>query len=102
GLAGACYTRTADAVGVCFAAEGVTADRLEIRAGVQASTASDAVESFLEDRVVAHFHAAVVDQDEMEFAIFRRFSGQQKNGIGERRAGGTGNDGEVPPTGTGV
>ena len=100
-LAGAGFPRAADAAGIGFAAEGVAADGLEIGAGIQAGAAADAVERFAQDGIVAHAHAAVVDQDEMEFARLHRLAGEQENRIGERRAEEAGVGGETLAGGAG-
>src|SRR5262249_25552376 len=100
-LAGAGFPRTADTAGIRFATERVAADGLEIRAGIQASATTNAVERLFEDGVVAHFHAPVVDQDEVEFAIFRRFAREKKHGIGKRGADEAGVDGESLAGGAG-
>src|SRR6476660_149118 len=100
-FAGAGFPGAADAAGVGFAAESVAANGLEIRAGVEASAAADAVERFLEDGILAHLHAAVVDEDEMELALLGRLAGQKENGIGERGADEAGVNGESLAGGTG-
>src|SRR3954471_8734939 len=94
-LACSCFPSAANAAGVGFATERVAANGLEISAGIKASAAANAVERFAKHGGFAHFHAAIVDQHQMELAFLGRLSGKQKNGIGERWAKKAGIDGEA-------
>src|SRR5215472_11274504 len=75
-LAGSGFPRASDATGIRFATKGVTADSLEVGADVQTRAATDAVQRFVKDWVLAHVGTSVVDKHEMEFARLVCLSGR--------------------------
>ena len=48
------FPRTANAAGIGFSAEGVSADGLKVGAGIQARAAANAIQRFMQHRIVAH------------------------------------------------
>src|SRR6202007_29750 len=100
-FAGASFPRPADSTGVGFSAESVATDGLKIRAGVQAGAATDAVQGLAENGIVAHAHAAIVDENQVEFTRPARFAGQSKWGIVKRRAEKAGVGSQTLPGGAG-